>query len=408
MPLLSVIPTYTAIKKLKEQFGRLLRKRSIPIEESFGQVLAEDIYASSNLPDFDKSTVDGYAVVSRDTQGASSTIPVMLDNIGDVKIGTVPEFEIKSGETAYVPTGGMIPKGADGVVMVEYSHKIGKKIALEQPISELSGVIPIGEDIKKGELLLEKGHVINSASIGLLTSQNIDEVEVFDSLKIGIISTGDELIGPEEELKLGKIRDLNSITLSTMAKKMGLIPTENIIINDDPDVFIDSVKKLKESSDIVVLSGGSSKGKEDYTLPTLESMGDVMFHGLAMRPGKPTLAAYDDETLYIGLPGHPMAAILVWELIVGRALRSARSQRQNLYTYGNITTSIPGTPGRDSIIPVKLKNDGDNYTAQPIYGTSATISTLTGADGYILIDRMNEGISKGDEVKVNLFDGGLI
>ena len=407
MNLLDVITPDEAVGLLKKEISNILTIEQIPIDKSLGKVAAKDIYAVVDLPEFNKSMLDGYAVNSKDTAGSSSTIPVMLDLVGEVKIGQAPTFNIEPGQAAYIPTGGMLPSGADGVVMVEYSNIIGSKVALEKPISSYEGVLPIGEDIKKGQHIVNIGETINSATIGLLASQGIKTIDVYKDLTMSVISTGDELIKPTKSPEMGQVRDINSYTIRALGEKLGINTVFTTIIPDNKESFITAAKK-EDSSDIVVISGGSSKGKDDYTLPAFEDIGEVLFHGLAMRPGKPTLAARSQDTLFIGLPGHPMAAILVWELVVAKALCLARNEAPNLTTYGYLTTNLNGTPGRDTIVPVKLRRQDKFYSVEPIYGTSATISTLSGADGYIIIPRMNEGVDQGELVKVNLFKGGIL
>jgi molybdopterin molybdotransferase len=384
-----------------------LKSETISLEEGLGRILSDDIFAKEDIPAFNRATVDGYAVHSADTAGAGEAIPVFLKSAGEVPMGECAGFSVQSGECAYVPTGGMIPAGADAVAMAEYCEDAGGSIAVYEAAAPGAGIALAGEDIKKGALLLRRGTLLRPQESGALSAAGITIFPVFVPLKLSIISTGDELVPPEEIPALGKIRDINSNALKSLAFRRGYSVVKNRIVSDDAALLEAAIKEAIALSDVVVISGGSSKGEKDSTASAINSAAKpgVFSHGLSLKPGKPTILGWDEksQTLLVGLPGHPVAAMVVFELLLGWLCDRLFDRPPPFAVPARISCNVPGSPGRTVCQPVILRLEGDSYTAEPVFGKSGMITTLTRADGYVMIDLNKEGLKKGEGVMVQLF-----
>ena len=374
----------------------------VDVRDSQNRVLAEDIYASVDVPNFDRSVVDGYAVIAKDTEAATDTIPTFLNIVGESFMGKPCDIDIKNGECVYVPTGGMIPLGATACVMVEYTENItDQKIAVYSSVADGKNVIKKGDDISKDTILLKKGKKLTSADIGYLSS-SVDVVKVYKKPSITIISTGDELIDYKDELTLGKIKNTNSNAIINLSRKYGFNVLNSFVLRDDEKLLEDTIKSAMQNSDVVVVSGGSSKGKKDASSIVIDRLtsSKVLTHGIAIKPGKPTITSYDNKTktIVVGLPGHPTAAYILFKLVVVEVINKLMNVREHdLVCEGTITENIPASPGRKTI---QLVNIDENFNVIPIYGRSGLTRILSDADGYIIIDTNQEGINKGDKVKV--------
>jgi molybdopterin molybdotransferase len=373
--------------------------------ESQGYILAEDLVSQEPVPAFRRSTVDGYAVISKETQGASESLPVFLKSIDEIKMGMSAITEIHSGECAYVPTGGMIPEGADAMVMVEYCESFDSThIALYNSVAYGKNIVLVGEDIKKDEVVLKKGTKIRPQEIGAMASLGVTEVMVFKPWEITIISTGDELVAPNVNPPLGKIRDINSYSLCAQAQKHGLKVRETMVQKDDEQQLKEAVMQAMKVSDVVLISGGSSQGKKDATSAIIDEVATegAFVHGLALKPGKPTILGYDKQTstLLVGLPGHPVAAMLVFELLLIGLWKHLTIQEPAPSIFARMTSNLAGAPGKLTCQLVKLIKCENEYYAEPIFGKSGLITTLTRADGYILIEQNKEGLQKDERVEV--------
>lgn len=375
----------------------------INVSESFGRILAEDVISGIDVPEFDRSVVDGYAVVAKDTEGANDTIPTILNIVGESTMGNPQDIEIKNGECVYVPTGAMLPKGATACIMIENTENVtSDKIAVYESVAEGKYVIHTGDDIKKGAIALKKGHIIKAADMGFLSSIAVYKVKVYKKLNITIISTGDELVDEQDKYSFGKVRDVNTYLLIGLSKKYNLNVVNKYLLKDDEKLLEDTIKKALNESNIVVSSGGSSKGKKDVSSVVIDrvSTSGVLTHGIAIKPGKPTITAFDKntKTILIGLPGHPVASAVLFKLVVISVIYKLMNVDENEYTCeGIITENIPASPGRMTIQLVKIDKD---YNIIPIYGRSGLIHTLAIADGFIKLDMNQEGLNKGSKVKV--------
>lgn len=408
MQFLKVDTLEQAREKLVQAAGKVLvKKETISLRDAVGRTLAENIFCPEMVPDFRRSTVDGYAVIARDTQGAGESIPVFLDIVEEISIGKPAKKTLRSGECAYVPTGAMLPDGADAMVMVEYTELFDEtSAAIYSAVAPGQSVVQIGEDAKKGNLLLAKGTVLDAKSIGVLASVGKNEIEVFQPWKLTIISTGDELIEPGKEKNPCEIYDVNTYAIYALAKEQGLEIVETFTLKDEEQLLENTLRHAMEQSDIVAVSGGSSQGKKDMTSMLIDRVASpgVWTHGLALKPGKPTIVGMDETsgTLFVGLPGHPVAAMMVFELLILWLKGNLFGEKEKLMVPAVMESNVPGAPGKSTCQMVKLLQKEDGYHAVPVFGKSGLMSTLTQADGYVMVDMNQEGISTGETVYVHL------
>lgn len=384
---------------------------TVDIEEALHRVLGNEIAAEEDMPDFSRSAMDGYAVRAKDTFGASDSIPAFLDLTGEVIMGITPKDIVTPGTAVRISTGGMIPEGADAVVMIEYCHHVDEKtIEVSRCVAPLENVIGKGDDFKKGKVILQKGIVLRPQDIGLLAGLGIQKIPVYKRPKIGIISTGDEIVPINQKPEPGQVRDINSYTLSAFCRQAGAIPVSMGLCKDDFDELRENVGKVLATCDAVLISGGSSVGTRDMTLKVLESFphSQILVHGIAISPGKPTIIAGIGKKALFGLPGHVASAMVVAEIFLDAFLsrlsgRITPSEGARQYLQAELERNVESASGRDDYIRVKLiKRDG-RFFAEPIFGKSGLISTLVEAQGLIKIDRNTEGLYKGQVVRVMLF-----
>lgn len=392
-----------------ERFKPLPAER-ISIENSLHRVLAEEIISPINLPEFPRSTVDGFALKAKDTYGASEKNPVLLKVIGEIPMGKVSNIELKDGEAVKVATGGMVPKGADAVEMIEYTEWIDPQtLSVTKPLSPMENVIQIGEDVRIGEVLLRKGHLLRPQEIGLLAGIGKKEVKVYFQPKVGIISSGDEIIPIEKDPSPGEIRDINRYTISSMVKENGGIPIFLGIARDQLEDLQEKIERGLRESDFVVITGGSSVGAMDLTREVLLRLPktEILGHGLSIRPGKPTLLADIDGKPFLGLPGHPVSAIVIFHFFgkpILRLLSGIPKERacDQMKIRAKASRPIPSVAGREDYVRVKLEEKDGTYWASPVFGKSGVISHLVHADGLIKIGIHEEGLEEGEEADVFL------
>lgn len=374
--------------------------------DALGKTNDTTITANQDLPEFNRSTVDGYALIADDVQGASASIPSILTLTGEVLMGRGSDLEVTSGTCVYVPTGGMMPKGANAMVMIEATEKMSQDTLLVyEQVGYGASISYKGDDIRFGDVLIEAGRRIDAYDIALLAGLGISKVRTIKEPLFSVISTGDEIVDIDERCDPGQIRDINGYGIAAWLKSYGGHVARQAIIRDDFEALKESVSKALLDSDVIILSGGSSMGNRDYTKTLIESFedGQVIHHGLASKPGKPTIIGKIGKKLVLGLPGHPVAAMLVCQNLVGAYMDQwfGRSQ-DKLMVEARITENIHGAPGRDMFQMVQLVKEGGAYRAQPIYGKSGLISTLSQATGWVKIPRSSEGVLAGDLVGVTL------
>lgn len=395
-------------KLIDEQVKPLTEEIKIPLFEALHFVLAEDIYAKENVPDFRRSTVDGYAVKAKDTFGSSENLPGFLTLVGEVHMGEAPSREVQAAEAMYVPTGGMIPTGSDAVVMIEHCEDMNGLLNVYRHAAPGENVISVGEDIREGGLLLAKGTKLRSQELGALASQGITEILVIKKPVIGYLSTGDEVVPIESEvLAPGEIRDMNGMTIGALVTGWGYTFQYGGIVKDNREEFERRAQELLATTDCLIVSGGSSVGTKDYSVDVIHSLGDpgVFVHGVSIKPGKPTILSMAEKKPVIGLPGHPASAVIIFHLF-GKAilerLQGARSAEKQL-TFARVTKNIPSSTGRTDFVRVRLFEEGGQWFAEPIFGKSGLISTLVQSEGMIEIVSKSEGVQKGELVPVRIF-----
>ena len=376
----------------------------INILEVTERVLANDLVAKENVPEFNRSTVDGYAVKSSDTHGASESIPSFLILLGEIRMGEMADIKISSGEAIYVPTGGMIPEGADAVIMIEHAEKLDDStLMIYKPLSVGENVILKGDDIKIGEEAIKKGKKLSPQDIGVLAALGVYKIKVYKKPRFFIISTGDEIVDLDEKLTMGKVRDINSYALSSLIIKLGGEVSGKSIVRDDFELLRNKVEEALEISDIVIISGGSSVGTRDYTSKVINSFNGkgVFVHGVSIKPGKPTIIGEGKGKAIFGLPGHPVSSIIIFKVFIEYFIRHLMNIKENV----NITTAIldfnfPSSPGKETYQMVNIvEKEGKTY-AVPTFGKSGMITLLSKSDGYIVLKPHEEGISKGETREV--------
>ncbi len=387
---------------------RTIGAETLPIEEAYGRVAYEDIKAPEDLPGFERSTVDGYAVNAADTFGAKETTPAYLTLRGEIPMGEVPSFELKRGECAYIHTGGMLPPGADAVVMVEHTSLAGENLVeIFKAVSPHENVILKDEDAKKGEVVIPAGKRLKPQDIGALAGLGITHIKVVKKPKVGIILTGDEVIPHTEKVTPGKVRDINSFTLAGLIKELGGEPIKFGIVKDDYQKIKERVERAFSECDVVLITGGTSAGTKDMTARIISELGEpgILFHGVAMKPGKPIIGAVCNGKPVFGLPGHPVAVYICFELFVKPAIEKLMGLKEEKFPCkikARLERSLHSQAGREDYVRVALERDEKGLKAIPLLSKSGLIMTLVKANGILKIPEGSLGVSKGDEVEIEL------
>ena len=376
----------------------------VPISAAAGRILSEDIIAEEYVPDFNRSTVDGYAVRAADTFGCSDAIPAILSLQGEIRMGEDAGFALLRENCAYVPTGGALPEGADCAVMLEYTEDYGDgTIGILKPGAPGMNVIFRGDDVYPGKVVLQAGRVLSAQVIGALAAVGRTAVPVQRKLKIGVISTGDELVPPGQKPLPGQVRDVNTALLSALLTEQGAEVHSYGIIVDDEDLLRETVTRAVQECDAVLLSGGSSVGVKDASCRIIESLGELLLHGIALKPGKPTIMGRSGNKPLIGLPGHPVAAFVVARLFVVPLLDRLAGRERPLWSVtAELSESVGANHGRAQVNPCRLLRQDGRVLALPIRSKSGLITQLAGADGFFCIERDCEGLPKGAPVQVYL------
>jgi molybdopterin molybdotransferase len=372
----------------------------LPLNELVGRYLAVDVVSDEFVPAFDRSTVDGFAVISRDLVGCSESIPAILRKAGESVMGTMPVHTLMAGECFYVPTGGALPQRADAMVMIEFVEDFGAgDYGFIKAVAPGANMIFKGEDLRPGDKILEKGKKLTAADIGTLAAMGVTEIEVYKRPRIAVISTGDELVPFNKELPAGKIRDVNTPMLSSLIEGKGSIAISFPIIPDKKEQLRVAMCDAVREADVLLVSGGTSVGEHD-NLPTLiEELGEVFVHGIAIKPGKPTVIGQIDGKPVIGLPGNPVAAFFMFHLLVKGLIAGLQGGRTDLVPIElTLSRAISSNHGREEVVLVKIETG----TAIPVPSKSGLISTVSLADGFILIPREQEGLPKGARVQAYL------
>ena len=386
--------------------GRRTRAETVPLADAHGRVPAEPVAAPHDLPGFARSTVDGFAVRAADTYGASEGLPSPLDVIGAVEMGRAPAISAAPGSAIAMPTGGVIPDGADAVVMVEYTQEaMPGTIEVTRPVAPGDGLVRADEDARAGGELLGAGRPLRAQDLGLLAAAGVTHVRVHARPRVAIVSTGDEVVDPSTaRLEVGQVRDATAPALAALVRDAGGEPDPRGIVPDDRAALDRALRDAVASSDVVVISAGSSVGARDETAAVVAGLGGpgIWAHGIALRPGKPTLLAECGGVPVIGLPGNPRSALVVFRLVGMRLVRlvgGITREAPEPTVRARLARDVPSASGRLDIVQVALR-DG---VATPLFGASALLTVLTEADGYLLVPDDATGLQGGTEVDVRLY-----
>ena len=399
--MLEVITLDAARRAVEEIVRGLEGSVSADAQSPSGRIAAEDVLSEVDVPSFDRSLVDGFAVKSFDTFGCSDALPAVLRLTGEIMMGEDNERTISEGECMRIPTGGRLPAGADCALMFEYTEEPGDgTVCVLKPCAPFENVMSTGADIKRGQLLFKRGHMFSAKDTGVLAAAGITAVAVRRRPVVCVISTGDELVPASVKPKGSQVRDINTPLLSACVKEYGCDVYSGGIIKDDAGELLTALKTALEKCDAVIVSGGSSVGQRDALYDTLALLGEVVFHGIAVKPGKPTMLARVEGKPVLGLAGHPLAAFFMFKELAAPLLcgLSGTVRRESTVT-ARAARNIPSNHGREELIPVRL----DNGIFEPLVSKSGAMCVLACAHGYIKIPRASEGVFEGEQKQVILF-----
>ncbi|MFO7792346.1 MAG: molybdopterin-binding protein [Candidatus Saliniplasma sp.] len=392
-----------ALKTILEETPLIEETEQVILTESVGRVLSQEVKSDIYVPPFDRAAMDGFVVRADDTYGAGKFDPNELEVIGNIHAGDSPEIEVTEGKCTQIATGAPMPEGADAVVKVENTEveEDGKIVKIYEPVHPGQNVSPKGEDIEVGEVVLEKEGMLTSAKIGALAAMGKEKVDVYRQPQVCIIPTGDEVVPLGEELKAGQIYDVNSYTLTSMIVQNGGEPHKGEIVHDTIEGLKKEIEKRAEEFDMVLFSGGSSVGDKDLVVDAIRSIGEVIFHGVKLKPGKPTLFGRVDGTPVIGMPGYPTSCLNTAQQLIKPALRkmarlpSPPERTKDAILEKRVVSSL----GRQQYMTVKL----DGEKAHPVYKQSGAITSMAQANGYFEIPENVELVDKGEKIRVTLF-----
>ena len=377
-----------------------------------GRVLAEDLYSRVDLPHFNRAAMDGYALRARDTFGASASLPAYIKVIGTVEMGKEAIHAVAPGEALRVSTGGMLPPDCDSVVMVEYTEDLGNgMVEIQRSVAPWQNVIQIGDDIRKGDPVFNRGRRLRSHDLGALTGIGVAAVKVFKKPVVALLSTGDEIVDVNVDPAPGQVRNINQHSLAGLIEEWGGELRDYGVVRDDRMALDASMRKALEGADLLFLSGGSSVGARDITLDAILAMPDaqIHFHGISVSPGKPTIYASACNKPVLGLPGYPVSALVIFDLFAVPLLRKVSGEAPGIAasarktTRAIVKTNIDSPSGREDYVRVTLSESAGRVYATPLPNKSGAIFTLVKADGMIRIGLNQEGIEEGGEVEVLLF-----
>ncbi len=407
--LFNVLPPGDALELLRRHFPPRATTEDVPVASALGRFLAEDLTAPEDLPSFVRSSMDGFAVRAKDTFGASEGLPAYLNVAGEVPMGAAPVLSVSKGEAARVHTGGPLALEADAVVMVENTQSVdGTTIEVVRPVAPGENAIQIGEDVKRGELILGRAQQLRPQDLGGLTAMGFTKVPVARRPRVAILSTGDEVVRPEAVPSPGQVRDVNTYTVAALVERSGGVPHAMRIVPDDPRALLEVAREGLDSADILVISAGSSVSARDLTAQVIGNLGEpgVLVHGVSLHPGKPTILAKVGDKPVFGLPGNPVSAIIVFDLFVRPTiawLSGCAHAPAPATTRATLGRDVPSAAGREDYVPVRLERKDGLLRAEPVFGKSNLIYTLVRADGMLQVPLDRGGLYAGDEVEVRLY-----
>ena len=379
---------------------------TIPLTDALHRIPAAPVTAAHPLPGFARSTVDGYAVRAADTYGVSEGLPGYLDVAGAIRMGAAPDVAVSPGTAVAMPTGGMLPPGADAVVMIEYTAEaMSGTIEVVRPVAPGDGVIRADEDAAPGTAIVPAGRPLRAQDLGMLAAAGVTSVTVHARPVVTVFSTGDEVVPPDTAaLMPGQVRDATAVALAALITEAGGDPVPGGIVADDPGLLEAALRLALDGSDLIVVSAGSSVGARDETATAVGRLGEpgIWCHGLAIKPGKPTLLAECADVPVIGLPGNPRSALVVFRLIgmpLVRLVAGCTLQPAEATVRARLDRDLASATGRLDVVQVRVSGG----CASPVFGMSALLSVLTTADGYVIIPEEATGLAAGTEVDVTLY-----
>ena len=403
---LTLLPPGEALQRLIDRLKLDPQVEKIATEEACGRISFCPVLAPQPLPEFARSTVDGYAVQARDTFGAGDSLPSYLRLVGEVAMGQAPEISLLPGTCALIHTGGMLPENADAVVMLEHTQVVGgDEIEIYRPVAVGENVLVVGEDVARGEEVIPAGKRLRPAEIGGLMALGITHIQVARRPKVGILSTGDEVIPPHLQTAPGQVRDINSYSLGALAAEHGGEPIRYGIIPDRYDFMLEVARRALDECDLLLITAGSSASARDLTAQVIQELGEpgVIVHGVSVRPGKPTILGACQGKAVIGLPGNPVSALVIATIFVVpilRGLLGLPASSSTIWMRAKLTLNLASQPGREDWVPVRLIEHHSGLLAEPIFGKSNLIFTLVRADGLARVPADANGLNAGSVVEV--------
>ncbi len=412
----NVLPPDEARALLLSYLTRPIETEIVATRQALGRVTAQPVRAPHALPTFRRSTMDGYAVRANDTHGASETLPALLGAVGEVGMGRAADVVLRPGEAALVHTGGMIPDTADAVVQVEHTQRVSGaggapfpyEIEVLRPVAAGQNVIQIGEDVAAGADVLAAGRRLRPQDLGGLMALGLTSVAVARRPRVAILATGDEVVAPDATPGPGQVRDINTYTIAAQVRAAGGLPQPRGIIPDDAAALHVAAAAALAESDMVVITAGSSVSARDMTATVIAALGvpGVLLHGVATRPGKPTIVGAAAGKPVLGLPGNPVSALVQFDMFGVPALYHLQGlvgEPPRNRVWARLAANVPSASGREDYVPARLEASDGGPLAVPVFGKSNLIYTLVGADGLIVVPLNRAGLMAGDQVEVRLF-----
>ncbi len=412
----AILPLKVALEKLRQHLDLVAAtgEEIVPLEEGLNRFLAQAITAEEDLPPHPRSTMDGFAVKAADSFGAAESRPVYLKISGEVPMGTMPGSGPASLECYKIATGGFLPPGTDAVIMLEHTIEVDSTlIELIKAVSPGENVLAAGDDLQKGDIVLTAGKKLRPQELGLLAGLGYTKIAVHKNIRIGIFSTGDEIVPFQETPGPGKIRDMNGVNLGAMSRQLGASPKYYGIAADVESSFAAVMQEALDENDLVLFSGSSSVGTRDLGEQIIARLAEpgVIVHGVAIKPGKPVIIAFSGNKPIFGLPGHPVSAAVAFDLFVRPAITDLSGQRgqllpQKRVVQAQLKRNLNSAAGRTDFVRIRLSSspEAQSYEAHPVLGKSGALSTMVKADGYVIIAENSQGLYEDDTVDVFLFD----
>jgi molybdopterin molybdotransferase len=410
----NVLPPDDARNLLFEHLTQPIDEEVVHTDDALGRITTRAMHAPHSLPSFRRSTMDGFAVRAKDTFGATDALPAFLKVVGEVIMGARAETAIDPGEAMLVHTGGMIPSTADAVVQVELTQAVGGRSEIPYEIEVFratsvgQNVLQTGEDVGEGQEILPARHLMRPQDIGGLLALGIVEIGVAKHPRVAIVATGDEVVAPDQPIAPGRIRDINSYTIAGQVKQAGGIADLRGIVKDRYDALLEMAQQALTNSDMLVITAGSSVSSRDMTVNVIEALGEpgVLLHGVATRPGKPTIVGAVGGKPVLGLPGNPVSAMIQFDMFGAPAvyrLQGLRRRPRKGLVWARLSQNLASESGREDYVPARLEDAADGLNARPVFGKSNLIYTLVNADGLIKVPLNRGGIPAGEMVEVHLF-----